>query len=149
VNHWIVIADAASVRIYRSDEALETYTLVQSTDNPQVHPDPDELGPRGATRSRPGGERSRFDRHTDPHDAERSRFAKEVAQVVEQGLERRAWERLVIVAPPAFLGDLRHHLSERALRGVVASIHHDFTATPEHELPAAVRRHLPDLAGMP
>lgn len=144
MNHWIVVADTARCHLYQSDAALDAFALVSSLENPQVHPEPGALGPRGATRSGPEGVHSRFDRHTDPHDAERSRFAREVADAVERGLDQRSWDRLILVAPPAFLGDLRGHLSKRAARGVVASIDRDFTAVPERELPATVRRHLPD-----
>ena len=46
------------------------------------------------------------------------------------------------------IGDLRADLSARVARRVAASIHHDLGRTPAPELPAAVRRHLPETAGM-
>lgn len=149
MDHWILVADAGSARIYCSDEALAAWTLVRRIDNERIHLDAAELvsDRRGATRSRPGGERSALDRHTDPHEVERVRFARAVAEVVDDGLLREQFERLVIVAPPRFLGTLRRALSPRVAGRVAASIDHDFTRTAEPELPAAVRRHLPADAG--
>lgn len=147
MTHWIVVADKKACRIYHSDETLERFGLVRVLENVQVHPDVAELGGRGATRSAPGGAQSRFERHTDPEDAERSRFAHTVAHAIEEAHGRKDWERLILVAPPKLLGDLRARLTEAVARHVVASIDHELMHVPEGELPAAVRQRLPPLAG--
>lgn len=148
MKHWVLIANAAAGSIFETDETFSSFSRVLTRANGHVHPETSELGPRGATRSGPGGQRSAFDRHTEPGDAERDRFARELAAEVEQGLGRGAYERLVIAAPPKLLGELRGHLSHRTAAHLVASVSHDFAHTPEHELPAAVRKLLPETAGL-
>jgi protein required for attachment to host cells len=148
VKHWILIADAASCAIYSSDEALAAFAEVRRLDNEHVHPERDALGPRGSTRAGPGGVHARFERHSDPQDAERARFAHSVALLLDEALGRGEFERLVIVAPPRFLGELRADLSARVARHVAATVDRDLARTPIHELPEAVRRHLPATAGM-
>lgn len=147
MTHWIIVADKKAARIYHSDATFERFGLVRTLRNSHVHPDADELGGRGATQSGPGGSQSRFERHTDPEDAERSRFAKEVAHVLTEGHQRKDWERLVLVAPPKLLGDLREALPADLAKHLVASIDKELTQVPEHELAAAVRERMPPLAG--
>lgn len=148
MKHWVLIANATAGRIFETDETFSSFSPVLTRTNGHVHPETGELGPRGATRSGPGGERSAFDRHTDPADAERARFSRELAAEVDGGLVRGAYERLVIAAPPKLLGELRAHLSRQTLHHLVASVSHDFAHTPEHELPEAVRKLLPETAGL-
>jgi protein required for attachment to host cells len=149
MDHWIVIADAGTARIFRSDEALVAWTGVRTLSNDRIHLHAADLASdhRGATRARPGGDRSALDRHTDPHDVERVRFAGAVADAIDEGLASGAYERLVIAAAPKFLGDLREKLSDRVARRLAASIPHDFTHTTVDDLPDAVRGHLPADAG--
>jgi protein required for attachment to host cells len=150
MRHWVVIADSGSCRIWETDDLLDVWALVRRLENEAVHRDAAELvsGPRGATRSGPNGVRSALDRHTDPHDAERSRFARHVARTIDEALTHDLWDRLVLVAPARFLGLVRAELSTPALRRLVASVDHDFARLPEGELPDAVRRHLAPTAGL-
>jgi protein required for attachment to host cells len=123
---------------------------LQHLDNAAIHKSAADLvsGARGATQSAPGGVRSAFERHTDPHESEGLKFAREIAELVNAAFVRGEWERAVLVAPPKFLGEVRSALPARALHQVVACIHHDFAKLPEHELPAAVLRHMPATAGL-
>lgn len=148
MTHWIAVADSQVCRLYSADEDLERWTPVRVLENPRLHPDPGDLGGRGRTQAMPGGPRSAMDRHTDPVDTERQRFAREVAEVLDEAFVHGQWDRLIVAAPPKFLGLLRAELPERAARGLVATIDHDFVKTPERDLPDAVRKHLPALAGL-
>ncbi len=148
MTHWIAVADSQVCRIYSSDETLERWTPVRVLDNPRLYPDPGDLGGRGRTQAMPGGPKSAMDRQTDPVDSERIRFAREVAEALEEGFVRGDWDRLILAAPPKFLGTLRGELSDRVARGVVAAVHHDFVKTAERDLPNALRKHLPTLAGL-
>jgi protein required for attachment to host cells len=142
VDHWIVVADSASCHVYRSDERIERVTPVLTIHNRELHPDAEHLGPRGATQSAPGGAHSRFERHTDPQDALRAKFARQVAKLLDQAGSDGSFERLVMAAPPKFLGDLRESLSPQTAARLAGTLHHDYTKTPLDELPALVRKHL-------
>lgn len=143
MEHWIVVADTSSCRVYRSDEGLERIEPVRAVTNATVHPDVDELGPRGATRSGPGGVRSRFDRHTEPQAAVRGAFARQVAEVIERGRADGAFQRLIVAAPPRFLGALRSAMSDATRRCLACGlVPHDYVKTPPDELLPLLRRHL-------
>lgn len=145
---WIVVADAGSCRIFQTDEGMSDWTVLQTVSNERIHLAAADLvsGARGATQSRPHGVQSAYDRHTDPHETERIRFAREIAASLSASRARGEWEQVVLVAPPKFLGDLRMHLSEQAIKRVMATVHHDFTHATDAEIPALVRKHLPEVS---
>ena len=45
--------------------------------------------------------------HSDPHRELKKKFAHELADMLARSLEQNAYDRLIIVAPPGALGDLR------------------------------------------
>ncbi len=69
-------------------------------------------------------------------------FARQLATTLEQGAKAGLYQKLVVVAPPSFLGQLRPLLSPAVRRAVVAELIHDFTNHPEQELSDRLRRHL-------
>ena len=72
-------------------------------------------------------------------------FAADLAKALGEGLDQRHYERLVVAAPPRFLGMLRQELSHGVSERVAVAIHHDLTHVPESEIPAALQRHLPSV----
>ncbi|MGI9499593.1 MAG: host attachment protein [Geminicoccaceae bacterium] len=55
-----------------------------------------------------GGEgRHSMEPRTDPRDVEQERFAREVSAALEQADRRERFDRLILVAPPTFMGLLR------------------------------------------
>jgi len=77
---------------------------------------------------------------TDRHDYEKSLFVRDIAMAVERGANRRAFERLVLVAPPAILGRLRKALKPRTRNMVAAEVGKDLTHLNLREVP----KHLAD-----
>ncbi|HNB27398.1 MAG TPA: host attachment protein, partial [Alphaproteobacteria bacterium] len=61
--------------------------------------------------------------------------AREMAQVLDAAAAGKAFDRLVLVAPPTTLGDLRMELGESTLKLVSGELAKDLTRHPEHELP--------------
>jgi len=63
-----------------------------------------------------------------------------VIERLEQGRTSGAFERLAVVAAPAFLGHLRDSMSDALRTKVVLELDKDYTALPADEL----RAHLPE-----
>lgn len=149
MKHWIVVADAGSCRIWETNARLADWSLVQSMENERIHLDASELksGQRGRMITGPGGAHSAYESNTEPHEVERERFAKEIGDTLNLALTQNRWDRLVLAAPPKFLGLLRAELSDGAAKRVAASLHHDLVKTPQAELPDLIRGHLPEIAG--
>ena len=86
---------------------------------------------RAARRSgRPGGSR--------PRRRSRSTRARELAERLEEAAHAHRFDKLVLVAAPKTLGDLRELLPDPVKTKVVAEIDKDLTKVPLRDLP----RHL-------
>jgi protein required for attachment to host cells len=64
---------------------------------------------------------------TDWHDLEKHRFARTVADTLDRLLQQSKAERIVIVAPPRTLADLRRSFSPAVAKRIVAEIAKDLT----------------------
>jgi protein required for attachment to host cells len=65
-------------------------------------------------------------------------FSERLAALLEEELAAKAYDRVVLVAPPTTLGDLRAALPAAVREAVSAELDKDLTKTPVAELP----RHL-------
>jgi protein required for attachment to host cells len=72
-------------------------------------------------------------------------FARTLAEELKKGLDGKACDRLVIAAPPEFLGLLRSHLDRRTEKAVAASMDSDLT----RESADAILSRLPKLPNLP
>lgn len=73
--------------------------------------------------------------HTDLQVLEKTRFAKEVAALVNKAADAKRFDRLVLIAPAKTLGDLRAAINGHARERVVDEVVHDYThlSLPELE----------------
>lgn len=148
--HWVVVADASRARVFSAGATLERFTLEHELDHPEGRMRTTELMSDNQGRSRgSGGPSSSQAPHTDPHESAAHRFARTVAELIHRGRLENKYERVIIAAPPRFLGSLRNELDTPTLRCVVGSLAHDWTKLPEHELPAIIRKALPETSGLP
>jgi protein required for attachment to host cells len=73
-----------------------------------------------------------------PHDHEAEVFATELARVLEEGRNAHAYDELILIAEPRFLGVVKAALSEATARIVVRVIDKELSAMSPYEL----ERHL-------
>jgi protein required for attachment to host cells len=75
-----------------------------------------------------GGARHAIEPHTSLRDKSTERFAHMLGEALERGHNDQRYDRLVLVAPPRFLGAL-HDVLDKQLTGCVSNeFQHDFTA---------------------
>lgn len=134
---WVLIADGMRARILKW-EGHDRFTaaLDQEMYDPAVHGFSRDLKSDRPGRSFHTGSSARHavePRH-DPHQQEKHQFARHVAQMIDDAAARNAFDRLILVAPPKTLGDLRAMLGAVAAKRVVGEIHKDLIHTPVHEL---------------
>ena len=119
---WILVADAGRARVLERSGAEKNLAVVAGLDFDHSVPKSSDVGrdslPRTFDSAGPG--RHAIAPKSDPHRSEKLQFAKELAHVLDARLANRSYDRLVIVAPPQMMGDLRTHLSE-AVRSSSAS----------------------------
>jgi protein required for attachment to host cells len=145
---WILLADAAHARIFSTPGNLERLKLEWDKPNPAGRARAQELVTDLPGRYAKGGKmgmRSAMEPDTPPHRVEEQKFAREVADYLKAGLNRKAYDWLAIFAPAQFLGILREDLDKGVAKKVTISGAKDYSAIQEHDLP----RHLAPLVEWP
>ncbi|MBA4210305.1 MAG: Host attachment protein [Parvibaculum sp.] len=136
---WIVVADGEKCRFLASEKrnADPTPALPDlETDNP---PTREQLTDRpGRTFESVGNRRSAYEPPTDPHRQGKRDFAKKIAGILLDKARERAFDKLVLVAPPTMLGDLRAELSGEALDRLIGEVNKDYTRFTPHEIKEAL-----------
>jgi len=140
---WIVVANRTDARIFarREDGALTEQETLICTEARQ----PDRAGltdAPGRSHDRLGPGRHSIEPHTELADQLARRFAQQIAERVEQGRTAHAWDDLVLVAGPEFLGFLREELGEQCRRKVVAECHKNIVTRDIETILAALPEEL-------
>ena len=133
---WVLVADGARARILENSGPNHALTgvegLVFTSDHSATH---DLVSDReGRSFSSQGHGRSAIESRSDPHSELKTKFANHLAEILARELEQGAYQRLVIVAPPVTLGDLRAAISDQVRAKVVGEVAHDLTKTPNSEV---------------
>ena len=136
VRTWILVADGARGRVFeslgKSGTVSEREDLRRDTDLPPTRELEDDKPGRGnvpTTTHRHG-----FQPTSDAHRELKRDFAEELARLLDEQLAAGAYDRLVVVAAPVTLGDLREALSERVRSVVLAELDKDLTKHSAREL---------------
>jgi protein required for attachment to host cells len=137
---WILIADGARARILQNSGPGKGLHAVAGAvfegDHAATH---DIMSDRtGRTFSSTGPARSGIEAHSDPHRELKRTFAHRLADALADGWHKGAYDRLIIVAAPSALGDLRAALAKEVSAKVTAEVAKDLTKMPD----TAVAEHL-------
>lgn len=133
---WIIIADGTRARILKNDGPGKGIDLVVDDIAGENRPGRDIMADRpGRSFDRGGQGRHATEQRTDPRRIDKEAFARTVADMVADGCEKKAFDRLVLVAAPKVLGDLRALLPKQARNMVSGEVAKDLTNTPVHDLP--------------
>jgi protein required for attachment to host cells len=133
---WVVVADGSRARIFDAESANGALVERESFVDTDVRVKESELKTDrpGASFARAGHGRRAMTGEVEPRDQARIRFAKMLADRLN------AFERLALVASPAFLGLLREQLGAPLQSRLAFTLDKDYvTQTPEE-----IRARLPD-----
>ena len=133
---WIMVANAAHARLFESVAGDGRLDEVGTFEHPEARLHGAEL-----TRERPGSvqesassEHHGLEPRLHPHDKVAREFAHDLASVLNRGRVDHRYERLVLVAPPRFLGGLRQSLDDNVARLVKASFRKDASRASAEEI---------------
>ncbi|MEY4878912.1 MAG: hypothetical protein RJB62_381 [Pseudomonadota bacterium] len=129
---WIAVADGAKALILRNDgEAdMPNFVVVEVFERPSQETTADLGADRpGRIQESSSARRSSVDQ-TDWHDIEEGRFAERFAETLGKRCEAGEFSKIVIVAPPRALADLRAHFSKRLQDAIISEIDKDLTNHP-------------------
>jgi protein required for attachment to host cells len=132
----IVIADAARARFFTHDRPHTQLSPLagaeMSTDIPPGH---DIMADRpGRAFSSAGSRRSAMEPKSDPRELVERDFARTVIDKLEKNFAETRADRLVIVAAPKTLAEMRKHLPPALDKHLAATLDKDLTKIPEQEL---------------
>ena len=137
---WVLVADAAGARIFSFLNEGSEWTL-HETLNGDGSGHPDQTANLGRKASEHKGALHAHG-ESKPKETKERRFAHTLAHVLERGHVTKAFSRLVLVAPPKLLGDLRENLSRGLQSAVVAEVHKDYSHSGVAELMERLRPEL-------
>jgi protein required for attachment to host cells len=144
MNHptstWVLVADAKGARIFSYLEKNAEWTL-RDTLNGDGSGHPDQTAGSGPKASQHKGALHAHGENVAKETDER-RFAHTLAHVLERGYGEKAFAKLVLVAPPKLLGDLRENLSRDLQAAVVSELDKDYTHSGLKDLMAVLRPQL-------
>lgn len=130
---WIVIADGDQAKIFEHDGPGKGLHPIKDLQLEQEH-----LKAREIMADKPGRagagtapkSKAAMEYHTDPVEVRERRFVERLADVLDRKHAEGAFERLVIAAAPAALGDLRPALTEEVKETILAELPKDLTNLP-------------------
>ena len=151
---WILIADGARARLLGQDRKSRTFKPTFEQEFFGIRAQSRELAS-----DRPGrafdsagrgqvGDAASHGRHgmepsTDPHRQAEYEFARELSEHLEKAANEHRFDRLVLVAAPRILGDLRALLPKTVQERTVAEVNKDLTKIPTRDLGKHLDQHLP------
>jgi protein required for attachment to host cells len=136
---WILVADSAHAKLFTTELPETPWSLVKEFDNPDGRKTSHEIDPssppgRMQVAKSLGAQRSAMEPHSTPKEAAAGRFAHELAAFVQNGRNTSQFDKVVLVAPPHFLGQLRELMAAHLGAALAKSIDKDLVACNGAEL---------------
>lgn len=138
---WIVVADAATARIFATDAEMNVLSEVAVVPHAASRAKTSELVSDQPGRTAYGASRSGMAKG-DPHELEELRAAHLLASYLDDAHVHHKFRDLVLVASPVFLGRLRGELGRQTQKAVTASVDRDYTTKPRDEIRDLVKARL-------
>lgn len=132
---WILVSNASSGKIFRNTGPNKGLEMVKEFEHPQSREKNANLvSDRPGHNPGAGNGHGSFVPATTPKEHEADVFALELARELDAGRVGNHFARLVLVAPPAFLGQLNRRLND-SVKGLVSDkLEKDYTRASDREL---------------
>ncbi|HEY2929563.1 host attachment protein [Piscinibacter sp.] len=145
---WILIANASKGFCFESVHGKPKLNLLARYEDPLGRAKGIELGDdRGGHESMGHGRGSgTYSPRTDARTKEHDNFARELAKVLNDGIAAHHCEALAIFASNPFLGEIKSHLSEQAMKALGTASATDLTSFDQRELTRRVDQALRPLS---
>lgn len=140
---WIVVADSARARIFKRDGRWQELDEFRGLAHPEsrLHNGDLRTGGRGEQQESTRQSSHASDWENTPAETEATRFAREVADALHKGRSGGEFEKLVLVAAPAFLGRLRDKLDPATAHCVVQELDKNWARQPTQKIRSLLERH--------
>jgi len=137
---FVVVADGRKMLFFRNDGDAQNPNLIVERKREQDNPSDGEQGTDrpGRSFSSVGPGRSAYE-ETDFHQLEEDRFAAETAELLKKRALNNDFEKLIIVAPPKTLGELRKHYHKEVESRLIGEIDKSLTGHPVEDIESALQ----------
>ena len=137
---FVVVADGRKMLFFRNDGDAQHPNLVVERKRVQDNPsDGDQASDRpGRSFASVGPGRSAYE-ETDFHQLEEDRFAAETAELLKKRALNNDFEKLIIVAPPKTLGELRKHYHKEVESRLIGEIDKTLTGHSVEDIETALQ----------
>ena len=135
-HDWALVADGQRARIFQRRAPAGPWAELESEALAQRDPPSRESGRDrpGRVHESVGAARHAIEPRSDPHEAAKTEVARRLVARLAQAAGEGRFGRVALVAPPAFLGELRAALPPALAQAVLGTLDKDLTRHP----PAAV-----------
>jgi protein required for attachment to host cells len=133
---WILIADAAHARVLEASGPGKPLVPVPDFEMRADLPRSHDLGTDrpGRTHESVGTTRHAVEPRSDPHRQLKHDFAVRVAERLDAAAAAKSFDRLVVAAPPAMLGDLRQAMHKQTHQLIAAEVPKDLVKVADRDL---------------
>ncbi|ANT59195.1 MULTISPECIES: host attachment protein [Roseobacteraceae] len=137
---WVLIADGEKALFLRNDVDEQDPDLNVVRIEEQENPSDREQSANRPGRMHDGGpgQKSAVE-DTDWHELAKERFADDLAEILYKQAHKGKFDRIVLVAPPATLGELRSKLHKEVSDKVVAELDKTLTNHPLDKIEKLLR----------
>jgi protein required for attachment to host cells len=132
---WYVIADGGKARFVERDKK-GVFRTVASFVSTELHDRTSDLGRDKPARAHESASATRhaIEPRRDLKEAAKADFVKLVAEQIDAEHERGQFDKIMLVAPPGVLTELKENLSRPIAGIVVDDLQKDLTNIPDHQL---------------
>jgi protein required for attachment to host cells len=133
---WVLVGDGRKALVFRNAgdaEIPNLKTIDVFKQNRPSHTADIGTDKPGRTNPRTTTGHSAYEQ-ADWHEIEELRFADRMAEVLTEREQAHAFKKLVIVAPPKTLAELRRALPDNVKRHIIAEVDKDLTKHPVYEI---------------
>jgi len=134
----VLVADGAKMLFFRNEgDADQPVLKIVAADEQPDQRDQDIRTDRAGRK--PGGTHGGSTiAGTDFHQQAEDRFAADAAAMLNRGALANSYEKLIVVASPKTLGELRHHYHKETQARLLAEVPKDLTRQPVDKIEAAL-----------
>lgn len=136
-NTWILVAHRGGARLFENKGPGKGLHLVDEIDNPAGKLKNREIDSdkQGRAFNSKGAGRHAYQPEQLPTEHVAAQFAKQLSTVLDDARNQKRYERLVLVADPRFLGNLRSALNTQTASLVSGTVDKDLAMTEARDLP--------------
>ena len=140
MSMMIVVADSARARVFTADSAHSPLNEIETMAHPEgrMHEQDMVSDMPGKDSGKGGGGDHAYQEKIEPKEQEMIEFAKRIAGYLDDARKANKLNKLILVAAPAFLGELRTHLSSETSEKIVFELDKNIA----HHSVEDIRKHL-------